>query len=126
MSRRILVAGAALVLLVTAGGIALVVMARADAAPDGPPSIRGTITTLSALGGQGVIFVEERPQDPPGLGKASVTVNGATRIYRGRFSASTKGSLGDLRNGQLVEVWFSGPVLTTYPVQGTAGVILIP
>src|SRR3979490_1842539 len=100
MSRRILVACAALVLAVTAGGIALVVMARADAAPDGPPSIRGTITTVSPLGGAGVIVVEEGPQDPPGLGKAGITVNGATRIYRGRFSASTKGFLSDLRNGQ--------------------------
>jgi hypothetical protein len=25
-----------------------------------------------------------------------------------------------------VEVWFAGPVLTSYPVQATASVILIP
>jgi hypothetical protein len=126
MSRRILIAGAAVVLLVTAGGIALVVMARADAAPSGPPSIRGTITSVSPLVGQGVILVEERPQDQAGSNKASVTINAATRIYRGRVSASTKGSFGDLRNGQVVEVWFSGPVLTSYPIQATADVILIP
>jgi hypothetical protein len=126
MSRRILIGAGALVLLLMAGGIALVVMARADAAPSGPPSIRGTITSVSPLGGQGVILVEERPQDQAGSNKASVTVNAATRIYRGRISVSSRGSFSDLRNRQLIEVWFSGPVLTSYPVQATASVILIP
>jgi hypothetical protein len=126
MSRRILIGGAALVLLVIAGGIALLVMARSDAAPSGSPSIRGTVTSVSPLAAQGVILVEERPQDRAGSDKASVTVNAATRIYRGRVSASTKGSFSDLHNGQLVEVWFAGPVLTSYPVQATASVILIP
>jgi hypothetical protein len=126
MSRRILIGGAALVLLVMAGGIALLVMARSDAAPSGSPSIRGTVTSVSPLAAQGVILVEERPQDRAGSDKASVTVNAATRIYRGRVSASTKGSFSDLHNGQLVEVWFAGPVLTSYPVQATASVILVP
>jgi hypothetical protein len=126
MSRRILIGGAALVLLVTAGGIALLVMARSDAAPSGSPSIRGTVTSVSPLAAQGVILVEERPQDGAGSDKASVTVNAATRIYRGRVSASTKGSFSDLRNGQLVEVWFAGPVLASYPIQATASTILIP
>lgn len=75
---------------------------------------------------QGVILVEERPQDQAGSAKASVTINAATRIYRGRVGASTKGSFGDLHNAQIVEVWFSGPVLTSYPVQATASVIVIP
>jgi hypothetical protein len=80
---------------------------------------------VSPIGGQGVILVEERPQDRAGSGKASITVNATTRIYRGRVSASTKGSFSDLRNAQLVEVWFAGPVLTSYPVQATASVIVI-
>jgi hypothetical protein len=126
MSRRILIGGAALVLLVTAVGIALVAMARSDATPNGPPSIRGTITSVNTVGGQGVILVEERPQDRAGSDKASVTVSAATLIYHGRVSASTKGSFSDLREAQLVEVWFAGPVLTSYPVQATASVILIP
>jgi hypothetical protein len=126
MSRRILIASTALLLLLVAGVIVLLLMSRADAAPSGPPSIRGTITTLTPLAGQGVILVEERPQDQAGSNKASVTVSATTRIYRGRVGASTKGSFGDLRNGQRVEVWFSGPVLTSYPVQATASVILIP
>jgi hypothetical protein len=101
-------------------------MSRGDAAPNGPPSIRGTITNLAPIAGRGVILVEERPQDQAGSNKASITVNAATRIYRGRVSTSTKGSFGDLRTAQLVEVWFTGPVLTSYPVQATASVILIP
>lgn len=124
MPRRILVASAALALLIVASGTALV-MARADAAPSGPPSIRGTITTVSPLVGQGVIMVEERPQDLAGSNKASVTVNASTRIYRSRISASTKVSFSDLRNGQLVEAWFAGPVLTPYPLQATASVVVI-
>jgi hypothetical protein len=123
MSRRILVgAGVAIVILVAAGVLAQVLISRADAAPNGPPSIRGTVTSV----GQGVILVEERPQDQAGSNKASITVNAATRIYRGRVGASTKGSFTDLQNGQIVEVWFNGPVLTSYPVQATASVILIP
>ena len=124
MPRRILLASAALALLIVASGIALV-MARADAAPSGPSSIRGTITSVSPLVGQGVILVEERPQDRAGSNKASVTINASTRIYRGRIDASTKGSFSDLRNGQLVEVWFAGPVLTSYPLQATASVVVI-
>src|SRR3989441_1113250 len=125
MPRRILLGGAALVLLVLAGGLALLLMSRSDAAPNGPPSIRGTITSVSPLSGQGVILVEERPQDRAGSDKASITVNAATRIYRGRVGASRKGSFSDLRNARLVEVWFAGPVLTSYPVQATASVIVI-
>src|SRR5712691_9348788 len=108
MQRRILLGGTALLLLVIAG-VALLLMSRSDAAPNGPPSIRGTITNVSPLGGQGVILVEERPQDRAGSNKASITINSATRIYRGRVGASTKGSFSDLRIGQLVEVWFTGP-----------------
>jgi hypothetical protein len=121
-----LIGGAALAVLVVAGGIVIVFTARADAAPSGSPSIRGTITRVSPLAGQGVVLVEERPQDQGGSEKASVTVNGATRIYRGRISASTRGSFSDLRTGQLVDVWYEGPVLTSYPLQATASVILIP
>jgi hypothetical protein len=121
-----LIGGAALAVLVVAGGIVIVFMARADAAPSGSPSIRGTITSVSPLAGQGVVLVEERPQDRGGSEKASVTVNGATRIYRARISASTRGSFSDLRSGQLVDVWYEGPVLTSYPLQATASVILIP
>ncbi len=126
LSRRILIGSTALLLLLIAGVLVLLVMSRGDAAPNGPPSIRGTITSLTPLAGQGVILVEERPQDQAGSAKASVTVNAATGIYRGRVSVSTKESFGDLRNGQRVEVWFNGPVFTSYPVQATASVILIP
>src|ERR1700682_6410482 len=126
LSRRILIGSTALLLLLVAAVIVLLLVSRADAAPNGPPSIRGTITSLAPLAGQGVILVEERPQDQAGSNKASGTVKPATRIYRGRVGASTKGSFGDLRNGQIVEVWFDGPVLTSYPVQATASVIVIP
>jgi len=125
MSRRILVGLAALVLLVAVGGLAQLVLSRADAAPSGAPSIRGTITNVSPLGGQGIILVEERPQDQAGSDKSRVTVNAATRIYRGRVGASTKGSFSDLRNGQLVEVWFTGLVAQSYPTQALASVIVI-
>lgn len=125
MSPRILVGGAALIFLFLGGGVGLLLTSRADAAPNGPPSIRGTITSVSPLAGQGVILVEERPQDRAGSEKASVTVSASTRIYRGRISGSTKGSFSDLRNGQVVEAWFAGPVLESYPVQATASVIVI-
>ncbi len=103
MSRRILIPGAALVLLITAVGLTVILMARADAAHSGAPSITGTITNVSLLDEQGVILVDERPQDQGGSNKASITINAATRIYRGRVGASTNGWFGDLRDGQLVE-----------------------
>jgi hypothetical protein len=81
---------------------------------------------VNSHAGQGVILVEERPQDQAGSAKASVTVNAASRIYRGRVGAATRGSFSDLRTGQLVEVWFSGGVLDSYPVQAAASVIVIP
>lgn len=125
ISRRVLIGSTAVLVLLIAGVLVLLLMSRGDATPNGPPSIRGTITSLTPLAGQGVILVEEGPQDRAGSNKASVTVNAATRIYRGRVGASTKASFGDLRNAQLVEVWFVGPVLTSYPVQATASVIVI-
>ena len=30
----------------------------------------------------------------------------------------------ELRVGQLVKVWFTGPVMESYPLQATAGVIV--
>src|SRR6202049_2922720 len=121
-----MIGGTELLLLLVAAVIVLLLMSRGEAAPNGPPPIRGTITSLTPIAGKGVILVEERPQDQAGSAKASVTVNAASRIYRGRVSGSTKASFSDLQKGQLIEVWFAGPVLTSYPVQATASVIVIP
>jgi hypothetical protein len=95
------------------------------AVPGEPPSIRGTITKVNGSGISGSVLVEENPQEQAGSAKANVTVNAATRIYLGQGSAASTGQFADLLTGRRVEVWFTGPVLQSYPLQGTAGVIVI-
>lgn len=82
------------------------------------PYMRGQITHLS----EDSILVEENPTDTSGSAKAVARFASWTRIL------SLNGdqlSSSDLREGQLVSIWFSGPVMKSYPVQGTASRIVI-
>jgi len=70
-----------------------------------------------------VILVEggEQPQGAVS-DKASVTVTDATDVFD---AAGTLSTWEALAQGQQVEVWFTGPVAESYPVQGTAGAVRI-
>ena len=42
-----------------------------------------------------------------------------------RASGYTAGRFGDLAAGQLVDVWFDGLVMTSYPLQAKASAIVV-
>jgi hypothetical protein len=86
--------------------------------PSEAPSIRGTITSRT----QTAILVEEDPAQRSGSAKASAQLNAKTTVSRadGRSAGQD-----DLKPGQVVSVWFTGPVAQSYPVRGTAARIVI-
>ncbi len=90
----------------------------ASAIPRTTPSIVGQVTAIALP----TIVVEEKPNEPHGAAKAGVRITDSTRVSR-----RGKGVVGvtELRVGQQVSVWFTGPVMESYPLQATAGVIVI-
>lgn len=64
-------------------------------------------------------------QSRTGSTSAVVRVAPDTRILLKDGSRVSAGRFSDLHVGQLVLVWFTGPVAQSYPVQATAGVIAI-
>jgi len=57
--------------------------------------------------------------------KAMVRVDGKTRVFVKVGGGWRRGRAGDLAQGRQVEVWFSGPVAESYPVQAYAGTVAI-
>ena len=86
--------------------------------PSEAPYIQGTITTVA----QGQILVEEVAAEASGSAKASLRLTNTTRILH-RTGESARAS--DLRVGQRVQAWVAGPVMESYPTQGTAAVVVI-
>lgn len=56
---------------------------------------------------------------------AAITVTDSTTITRSAGGARSAATFGDIATGDSVEVVFIGPVLESYPVQGTARSVLI-
>src|SRR6266550_9441224 len=124
MPGRVLLAGAAAILL----AIALVsgwLFVRGSGPPSGAASLHGTITRITPAGDGGVVLVEEKPGEAGGSAKASVTISSRARILMHRASGYTAGRFGDLAAGQLVDVWFDGLVMTSYPLQAKASAIVV-
>ncbi|HEX5831905.1 MAG TPA: DUF3221 domain-containing protein [Gemmatimonadaceae bacterium] len=82
------------------------------------PSIAGTIT--ERVGDR--VRVEEQPSEASGSAKALVRLTIETRILAPDGSAL---SADELREGRRVRVWFTGPVAESYPVQATAGTVVV-
>lgn len=91
---------------------------RADVITSEPPSIQGTITHKS----DDRLLIEEEPLDSVGSAKASLRITSSTRVLQSSGEASRPE---ELRIGQRVSAWFAGPVMESYPVQGTAGAVRI-
>ena len=88
------------------------------AIPLATPSIIGQVTGIALP----TIVVEEKPTEPHGSAKARVRITDGTQVLRrgeGVVAAT------ELRVGQQVKVWFTGPVMESYPLQATAGMIVI-
>lgn len=88
----------------------------AGAAPEAP-SLVGVVTAVRLP----VIMVEEKPAETSGSPKASVRITERTLISRSGKSLAPDG----LKVGQRVSVWFHGPVMESYPMQATAGAIVV-
>lgn len=109
---------AALTLLATA-----LLVGCASAVPDEAPAIRGTISSVSE-GPDGItgILVEGPVADGTTLDKAALSITDSTKV----LSASDEPVDADtLSIGMRVEVWITGPVRESYPVQADADIVRI-
>ena len=97
--------------------------------PARTPDITGTITNVQPAAGastRNVVLVEENPGDlQSGGAKASITVSAATRVLESGGGELRTIAFAGLRTGLRAKAWFDGPVAESYPVQGTAGVIVV-
>ena len=73
---------------------------------------------------QGVL-IEETPGSTGGDEKSYVTVLKSARLIRQTASGAEPVAFADLKVGQRVDAWFTGPVRLSYPTQAEARVIVI-
>jgi uncharacterized protein DUF3221 len=118
-TRRIAVRATALAVAV------LVSSACGGGAADRAPDIAGIVTSVSGRTDGVTVLVESDPSTPTGGDKASVAVTSATRVTRRSQGGDIAATSRDLVPGVRVEVWFDGPVATSYPLQGRAKAIVI-
>jgi hypothetical protein len=103
----------------------LVACACGGGAASRAAGITGTVTGVSGRADGVTVLVESEPSHPSIGGKASVAVTSSTRIARRAQSGEVAATLRDIVPGVRVEVWFDGPVATSYPVQGKAQALVI-
>ena len=91
--------------------------------PDAPASITGKVTVVTPSADGGSVRVEAAPADVAGTSAmAVVRVTPTTTV----IAPNSEGSgFSSLRVGQVVRVWFVGPVRQSQPVQANAGTIVI-
>ena len=128
-TRRAVAALAALAVLGAAvvggcGGPTAQPASSATAPPPIPADITGTIHDLTTAPGTGlpVLLVVDDGGIRGAADRATVTVTATTVIW---MLKGGQGTPADLGAGQMVSVWFDGPVAESYPVQAKAGVIRI-
>lgn len=96
--------------------------------PDEAPSIVGTVETRTA-GPEGssevTILVRGKPEQGAQYDAASIRVTEEAKVFRGSREAPELASPQDIAQGARVSVWFTGPVAESYPVQASAGTVLI-
>lgn len=91
--------------------------------PASAASIAGQITALDRDGERiGTVRVETQPSDSSGSPKAVVRISQRTVVTT---PALVGADYNDLKVGQRVRVWFTGPVRESYPVQADAGTVVI-
>jgi uncharacterized protein DUF3221 len=90
--------------------------------PNDAAFMTGTITAIGRVAEGWSVRVEERPQDVSGSAKGVFRVGERTDVRRAGGAAVRAE---DLREGQRVRVWVTGPVAESYPVQARARVVVI-
>ena len=93
--------------------------------PTDASSIIGDIREVERTDGRVRILVEQIPTRSAGYPIAWVAVNRGTVVMRRAGGSLSRGSSGELAVGMRVQAWFTGGVAESYPVQATAGTILI-
>ena len=91
--------------------------------PGSRVGIRGIITDISLTEDGAAIMVEGQVEEDTEYDRASVKINADTMIQKDDMSRLFE--IPDLRVGDRVEVYFTGPVAESYPVQGTAAIVRI-
>jgi hypothetical protein len=93
------------------------------------PNIQGTITKVTPQQPpgetQGTVLVEENPSQPSGSAKIVFTVKNTTELLRRQGGADQRIGFNELRLGQTVQAWSTGPVAESYPAQAQAATILV-
>ena len=90
-----------------------------------PADITGSVKDLSVgTGGDSlpVLLVVAAPGSTSSVDRASVRVKKDTVVWT---AEGVRGDAADLAEGEQVGVWFSGPVAESYPVQASAGVVMV-
>ncbi len=94
--------------------------------PNEEPSIRGTITTITLDdNGLGSILVEGPADQGLAFDKASVAITEKTEVLLAGADGWGRYKAIDLAEGDSVEVWFTGAVAESYPVQATAATLVV-
>src|SRR5688572_24426446 len=106
--------------------LVLAVSACGGGAANRSPDITGFVTSVSGRSDGVTVLVEADPSHPSFGDKASVAVTSSTRITRRSLGGGEVAAMArDLVPGLQVQVWFDGPVATSYPVQGEAQALAI-
>lgn len=121
---------AALALLLAVAAAGCGTEAEKTSISRGSADIIGTITAVRAGGGEdisGTFDLEVKKADGP-ADQYVITVGGDTPVYR--HAGEEIGDLeevgfGRLQAGQKVEVWITGPVAESFPMQAQAEFIVI-
>jgi hypothetical protein len=70
--------------------------------------------------GYGSVLVDSAP-----AGKASVNITEDTKVLRETDGAYARAAFSDIAAGQVLDVWTTGQIAESYPVQAWATVIVI-
>ncbi|HOL17196.1 MAG TPA: hypothetical protein PLY40_02785 [Bacillota bacterium] len=101
----------------------------APALPEQQPQIRGKVEGLTlsenSLDITGFILITGAADQETPYNQALVTVTGLTEIYILKEGRLKQARYEDIRNGSVLEVWFTGPVTASQPVQAEAKTVLI-
>lgn len=93
----------------------------------GESDIQGTITDIAYVDNalmDGSLLVELEEFNATS-DKFYISVPAGTPIYSVNNNELKQIAFGDFQNGQIVEIWFDGPVAESYPAQAKAKQILL-
>ncbi len=102
--------------------VALACAPNGGTLPNDAPFMTGTVTAIGRIAEGWTVRVEERPQDVSGSMKGVFRVGERTDVRR---AGGDVVRADELREGQRVRIWVTGPVMESYPVQAGARVIVI-